>query len=194
MTIPAVADHRADLGAGSGRRAAVLVDQESHQLRRGEEFWQHGATHAAVQTAQQTSTNHIDRGGEDGPAQQRGAGYALRQGKTEGQCKSRNAGGGTKAGGLPHGGGSRSTSATPFATANSNRSLSFSLPISGGTSRGDHLHRPHTGGTHIHRGTEISFLVPRFRRAEPVTFRFVDDAVDAPRRFKCLVFHAFAEE
>jgi hypothetical protein len=101
------ADHRVNLGAGSGRCAAVLIDQESHQLLRvvwcGEEFRQHGATHAAVETAQQAFTNHLDRGREDGPAVQPGAGYALRQGKTEGQCEPRNAGGGTKTGGLPHG-------------------------------------------------------------------------------------------
>ena len=75
------ADHGADLGAGSGRCAAVLVDQESHQLLRvvwcGEEFRQHGATHAAVQTAQQTFTNHLDRGGQDGPALQPEPGHAL---------------------------------------------------------------------------------------------------------------------
>jgi len=36
--------------------------------------------------------------------QQSGAGHALRQGKAEGQCESRNAGGGKEAGGLPDGG------------------------------------------------------------------------------------------
>src|SRR5260221_12207098 len=45
------ADYSADLGAGSGRRAALLFDQKGHQLLRvvrgREEFWQHGATHAA---------------------------------------------------------------------------------------------------------------------------------------------------
>ena len=82
------ADHGADLGAGSGRCAAVLVDQESRQLLRvvwgREEFRQHGARHAAVQTAQQAFTDHLDRGGQDGPAQQFGAGHALRPEKTEG--------------------------------------------------------------------------------------------------------------
>ncbi len=48
--------------------------------------------------------NDADRGGKDGATNQLGAGHALRQGKTERQHQSRNAGGGTEAGGLPHGG------------------------------------------------------------------------------------------
>ena len=67
------ADHGVDLGVGSGRCAAVLVDQKSHQLLRvvwsGEKFRQHGATHAAVETAQQAFTDYVDRSGEDGPTQ-----------------------------------------------------------------------------------------------------------------------------
>jgi len=67
-------DHRVDLGARGRGRAAFFFDQESDQLLRvvwcGEEFRQHGATHAAVETAQQTLTNHADRGGKDGAALQ----------------------------------------------------------------------------------------------------------------------------
>ncbi len=60
---------------------AFSLDQESYQLLRvvrgREEFRQHGATHAAVKTTQQTFTDDLDRGGEDGPAQQPGTGHAL---------------------------------------------------------------------------------------------------------------------
>jgi hypothetical protein len=49
------AHHGADLGAGSGRCAALLFDHEGHQLLRAvrgrEQFRQHGVTHAAVKTA-----------------------------------------------------------------------------------------------------------------------------------------------
>ena len=64
--------------------------------------------------AQQAFTDHVDRGGEDGPTQQSGTGHALRQGKTEGQCESRDAGSGKKAGGLPHG---RRSWAAEFSTS-----------------------------------------------------------------------------
>jgi len=75
------ADYGTDPGAGSGRRASLLFDQKGHQLLRvvrgREEFWQHGATHAAVKTAQQTSADNADRGGQDGAAKQRGLSHAL---------------------------------------------------------------------------------------------------------------------
>ena len=74
-------DHGADLGAGSGRGRAFFVDQESHQLlravRRREEFSEHRAAHATVQAAQQASADDADRSGQDGAAQQPGAGAAL---------------------------------------------------------------------------------------------------------------------
>lgn len=60
-------------------------------MRRGEEFWQHRAAHAAVQTAQQASADHTDRGRQDGAQKQPGAGHALRQGKAERQRQSRDA-------------------------------------------------------------------------------------------------------
>ena len=101
-------DHRADLGAGSRGGAAFFLDQESHQLLRAvwrrEEFGGHRAAHAAVKTAQQTFADDADRSSQDGAAKQPGTGHALQQGKAEGQRQPRNAGGGTKAGGLPHGG------------------------------------------------------------------------------------------
>src|SRR6266700_495066 len=63
-------------------------------------FRQHRAAHAAVQTAKQAFTNHADRSGKNGPAQQPGAGHALRQGETERQCQPRHAGSGAQARGL----------------------------------------------------------------------------------------------
>ena len=98
MTIPAVGPITALTWAlGSRGGAALSLDQESHQLlravRRREEFRQHRAAHALVQ-AQQTFTDDLDRGGQDGAAKQPGAGHALRPGKTERQCQSRNAGSG----------------------------------------------------------------------------------------------------
>src|SRR6202040_2623410 len=57
-------DHRADLGAGSWRRAAILLDQEGHQLlrtvRRGEKFGRYHQTHATLETTQQTSADGAD--------------------------------------------------------------------------------------------------------------------------------------
>ena len=47
------------------------------RMRGREEFRQYGATHAAVKTTQQTFTDHADRSGKDGAAQQPGAGHAL---------------------------------------------------------------------------------------------------------------------
>src|SRR5260370_29034314 len=74
-------DYGADLGAGSGRRAALLFDQKSHQLLRvvrgRKEFRQHGATHAAVKTTQQTSAYNADRSGQDGAATHRRLSHAL---------------------------------------------------------------------------------------------------------------------
>src|SRR6267143_2165359 len=74
-------DYGADLGAGSGRRAALLFDQKGHQLLRvvrgREEFRQYGATHAAVKTAQQTSADNADRSGQDGAEKQLGLSHAL---------------------------------------------------------------------------------------------------------------------
>jgi len=75
------ADHGVGLGSGSWGRAAFFLDQESYQLLRivwvGAEFRQHGPTHAAVKTTQQTFTDHADRGGEDGAALQPALGDAL---------------------------------------------------------------------------------------------------------------------
>jgi len=81
MTIPAVGRSGVDLGSGGRGRAAFFLDQESHQLLRavwgGKKFGEHRATHAAIQTAQQTFTDHADRGGEDGAALQPGLSNAL---------------------------------------------------------------------------------------------------------------------
>ena len=67
--------------ARSRGRAAIFVDQESHQLLRAvrgrEELRQHRAAHALVQAAQQTFTDDLDRGGQDGTPKQPGAGHAL---------------------------------------------------------------------------------------------------------------------
>ena len=75
------ADHGVDLGAGGGRRTALLLDQKGRQLlrivRRREEFGEHRAAHAAAQATQQTFTDHADRSGKDGAAKQSGAGHAL---------------------------------------------------------------------------------------------------------------------
>jgi hypothetical protein len=65
MSIPAIGpDHGADLGARGRRGATVLVDKKGRQLlwplRRGEKFRQSGATHAAVEAAQQASANNTD--------------------------------------------------------------------------------------------------------------------------------------
>jgi len=74
------ADHGVDLGAGSGRCPAVLIDQESRQLLRmvwrGEPFGGVGEAHAAVPATQQAFADHADRSGQDGAAQQPGAGHA----------------------------------------------------------------------------------------------------------------------
>src|SRR6267143_1582269 len=57
-------DHRADLGAGSWRRAAIFLDQEGHQLlrtvRRGEKFGQYHHAYATLETTQQTSADGTD--------------------------------------------------------------------------------------------------------------------------------------
>src|SRR5713101_8226805 len=75
------ADHGVDLGAGSRGCEAFFLDQESHQLlwvvRGREEFRQHGPTHAAVKTTQQTFADDAERSSKDGAAQQPGAGHAL---------------------------------------------------------------------------------------------------------------------
>jgi len=57
-------DHRADLGAGSWRRAAIFLDQKGHQLlrtvRRGEKFGQYHHAYATLETTQQTSADGSD--------------------------------------------------------------------------------------------------------------------------------------
>jgi hypothetical protein len=77
----------------------VSLGQEGHQLvrvvRGREEFRQHGPTHAAVKTTQQTFADDTDRVGKNGAAKQPGTSNALLPGNAEWQRQSRNASGGT---------------------------------------------------------------------------------------------------
>jgi hypothetical protein len=81
MTIPAVGPITALTWALEVGEVQPFFHQESHQLLRavwgGEEFRQHGPTHAAVKTAQQTFTDDADRGGKNGAAKQPGTSHAL---------------------------------------------------------------------------------------------------------------------
>jgi len=75
MTIPAVRPITAltwTLEVGAVQRFSSI--KKSHQLLRivrgRKEFRQHGATHAAVNTTQQTSADDTDRSGQDGAPKQ----------------------------------------------------------------------------------------------------------------------------
>ena len=112
MTIPAVGPITAltwALEVGDVKRFSSIKKAISYCGLCGAEksSGEHGAAHASVQTTQQAFADDADRGGQDGAALQPGAGPALRHRKAERQRQSRHAGGGTKAGGLPDGRGSR---------------------------------------------------------------------------------------
>jgi len=81
-TIPAVGPITAlawALEVGDVRRFSSIKKAISYCGLCGseQEFRQHGPTHAAVKTRQQTFTDHADRGGEDGATLQPGLGHAL---------------------------------------------------------------------------------------------------------------------
>ena len=112
MTIPAVGPITAltwALEVGDVKRFSSIKKAISYCGLCGAEksSGEHDAADASVQTAQQTFADDVDRGGQDGATQQPGAGPALRSGKAERQCQSRDAGGGTEARGLPDGRGPR---------------------------------------------------------------------------------------
>jgi transposase len=80
MTIPAVGPTTAltwALEVGDMERFSSIKKAISFcGLCGRERFRQHGSTHATVQTAQQTFTDHADRSGKNGAAKQPAAGHA----------------------------------------------------------------------------------------------------------------------
>jgi transposase len=78
MTIPAVGPITAltwALEVGDVQRFSS-IKKATPVVRGRERFRQHGSTRAAVQTAQQTFTDHADRSGKNDAAKQPSAGHA----------------------------------------------------------------------------------------------------------------------